>query len=89
MLLVLLRSKLKGIFKGHVSSRQDTAKAMDEFAGQKAVVKKTIVAGLGGKVEFHGTNWRAEADEEIAQGAVVEILSKENLTLKVKVVDNS
>ena len=43
VLLVLLRSKLKGIFKGHVSSRQDTAEDMNEFAGQRAVVKKTIV----------------------------------------------
>jgi len=35
-------------------------------------------------VEFHGTNWLAEADEEIAVETVVEIVGKENITLKVK-----
>ncbi|MHC4750430.1 MAG: NfeD family protein [Planctomycetota bacterium] len=40
----------------------------------------------GGKVELHGTNWVAEADEEIAEGTVVEIIAKDNLTLEVKIV---
>ena len=43
-----------------------------------------IRPNIGGKVEFHGTNWNAVADKEIEVGAVVEITGKDNLTLKVK-----
>ena len=82
--LLFLRKWLKGIFIGHMSSRQNLKEDVSEFVGQKVVVQKKIVPKIGGKVEFHGTNWQAQADEEIAAGAVVEIIGKENLTLKVK-----
>ena len=54
--------------------------------GQRAVVKEKILPKLGGKVEFHGSNWEARADQEIAEGTVVEIIGKDNITLKVKAV---
>ena len=82
--LVCLRKWLKGIFMGHTSARQDLKEDVNEFVGQKVVVKEKIMPNIGGKVELHGTNWQAEADEEIAVGAVVEIIGKDNLTLKVK-----
>ena len=81
-----LRKWLKGIFIGHITSKQDITENLKEFVGQKAVVKEQITPKLSGKVEFHGTNWAAEADEEIAAGAVVEIIGKDNLTLKVRVL---
>ncbi|MHC4096021.1 MAG: NfeD family protein [Planctomycetota bacterium] len=82
--LLLLRKWLKGIFMGHVVSRQDVKENLEEFVGQRAVVKERIVPNSRGKVEFHGTDWQAEADEEIAEGTVVEIIGKDNITLKVK-----
>ena len=82
--LLCLRKWLKGIFLGHTGSKQNLKENLDEFVGQKAVVKKKIVPKAGGKVEFHGTNWLAQADEEIAEGVMVEIISKDNITLKVK-----
>jgi len=82
--LLFLRKWLKGIFIGHSVSKQDLKEDIEEFIGQKAVVKETIKPKAGGKVEFHGTNWLAEADEEIAVETVVEIVGKENITLKVK-----
>ena len=82
--LLLLRKWLKGVFIGHSVSKQDLKEDLEEFIGQKAVVKEKITPKTGGKVEFHGTNWLAEADEEIAEGAVVEITDKDNITLKVK-----
>ena len=82
--LLCLRKWLKGVFIGHSVSKQDLKEDLEEFIGQKAVVKEKITPKAGGKVEFHGTNWLAEADEEIAVGAVVEIIGKENITLKVK-----
>ena len=84
--LLLLRKWLKGVFLGHTVSKQDLKENLEEFVGQKAVVKERIVPKAGGKVEFHGTNWTAQADQEIAEGAVVEIIGKDNLTLKVKVL---
>ena len=49
-------------------------------------MKQKIVPKLGGKVEFHGTNWEAQAEQEIAEGAVVEIVGKDNITLKVRAI---
>ncbi len=84
--LLLLRRWLKGVFLGHTGSKQDLKHNLEEFVGQRAVVKEKIVPKLGGKIEFHGTNWEAQADEEIADGTVVEIVGKDNITLKVKAV---
>jgi len=84
--LLCLRRWLKGIFMGHIVSKQDMTENLEEFVGQRAVVKEKIAPKVGGKVEFHGTNWEAFADEEIAEGAVVEIIAKDNITLKVKAV---
>jgi membrane protein implicated in regulation of membrane protease activity len=82
--LLCLRRWLRGIFVGHIVSRQDMTENLEEFIGQKAVVKERIVPKAGGKVEFHGTDWIAQADEEIAEGTVVEIVGKDNITLQVK-----
>ena len=82
--LLCLRKWLKGIFMGHTSSKQNLKEDIAEFVGQNVIVKEKIVPNIGGKVEFHGTNWQARADEEIAAGAVVEIIGKDNLTFKVK-----
>ena len=84
LLLLCLRKWLKGIFMGHINSKQNMREDLEEFVGERVVVKENITPPLAGKVEFHGTNWQAQADEEIAAGAVVEIIGKDNLTLKVK-----
>jgi membrane protein implicated in regulation of membrane protease activity len=82
--LLCLRRWLKGIFIGHTKSKQDMTEDLKEFVGERAVVKEKITPKLPGKIEFHGTNWQARADEEIPAGAVVEVIGKNNLTLKVK-----
>ena len=84
--LLLLRKWLKGVFLGHTGDKQNLNKDLSEFIGERVVVKKTITPQAGGKVELHGTNWSAEADEEIPEGTMVEITDKDNLTLKVKKV---
>ncbi len=84
--LLCLRKWLKGVFLGHTVSKQNLKENLEEFVGQRAVVKETITPKAGGKVEFHGTNWEARADEEIAEGTVVEIVGKDNITLKVKIL---
>ena len=84
VLLLVLRSWLKGVFFGHVKGKQELTEDLREYKGEKVVVTQKIEPNRRGKVEFHGTNWDAEADEEIAEGAVVVITDKDNLTLKVK-----
>ena len=84
--LLCLRKWLKGIFFGHVKSKQDMTEDIKEFIGERAIVKEKITPKTTGKVELHGTNWVAEADEEIAEGTTVEIIGKENITLKVQVL---
>jgi membrane protein implicated in regulation of membrane protease activity len=84
--LLILRRWLKGVFLGHSGMKQDLKKNLEEFVGQRAVVKEKIVPKIGGKVEFHGSNWEAHADEEISEGTVVEIVGKDNITLRVKAV---
>ena len=84
--LVCLRTWLKGIFMGHVKSRQDMTEDIKEFIGERAVVVEKITPKAGGKVELHGTNWTAEADAEIPEGTAVEVIGKDSLTLKVKVL---
>lgn len=84
--LLCLRSWLKGIFIGHVKGRQDIREDLREFVGERAVVIEKIEPRVGGKVELHGTNWTAQADAEIPAGTAVEVIGKDNLTLKVKVL---
>jgi membrane protein implicated in regulation of membrane protease activity len=84
LFLLILRKWLKGVFLGHTTSKQDLTEDLEDFLGQRAVVKEKIVPKAGGKVEFHGTNWVAQADQEIPEGTVVEVIGKENITLKVK-----
>ncbi len=84
--LVLARSWLKGLFTGYVSSRQEPNTDLVDFVGERAVVIQKITPKLPGKVDLHGTPWQASADAEIAEGSVVEVIAKDNLTLKVKLV---
>jgi membrane protein implicated in regulation of membrane protease activity len=79
--LVLLRKWLKGYFDNKSS---DTGTLLNEFIGERAVVTEMITPTKRGKVEFHGSNWEAEAYEEIQLGTVVEIIDKKNITLIVR-----
>ncbi|MHC4120175.1 MAG: NfeD family protein [Planctomycetota bacterium] len=83
--LLFLRTWLKAVFTGHVKSKQDMTEDLSEFVGERAVVIEAITKA-GGKVEFHGTNWAAQADGEISEGSTVEVIGKDNLTLKVRVL---
>ncbi|MGB9697121.1 MAG: NfeD family protein [Ignavibacteria bacterium] len=85
LLLVLLRTSVKKYFEGKVSKKDLGEELIESVKGEKAVVVSDISPNkIGGKVEFHGTHWNAEADEEIKKGEVVEIMDRKNLVLKVK-----
>ena len=48
--LLLLRKWLKGIFIGHVKSKQDMTEDLNEFIGERVVVKAKITPKASGKV---------------------------------------
>lgn len=83
--LVLFRKKAKGLGRGHVSVKSHEAHGTDSFIGSSATVTEDIEPNVRGKVELFGTSWQATANTVIKKGTVVEIITRENLTLKVKV----
>ncbi|AQT70314.1 hypothetical protein STSP2_03520 [Anaerohalosphaera lusitana] len=85
--LLALRRYLKNIFHGHIRSVQSGKQDLDEFVGQRVTVRSAIPANGTGRVEFRGTEWNATSDDPLAPGEPAEIISKDNLTLKVKKLD--
>ncbi|MDA3951692.1 MAG: NfeD family protein [Spirochaeta sp.] len=77
--LALLRRYAARWFKGD-EQHTDT----DTDAGRTAVVLEEISPDSPGRINFHGTSWRATAfDETIAPGETVTILTKDNLSYTV------
>ena len=86
LLLVLLRGLLRKVFRGHALGAAGIEGNLSEFVGERAVVKQAIAPKRPGKVEFHGSHWAATADGAIEEGATVEIIGQDNITLKVKAI---
>lgn len=86
VLLLLLRRRLQETFLGRVAGKaySDSDEDIVGFVGEKCVVTREITTVVNGRVELHGTNWDATADETIPEGSTVEVISKDNITLKVK-----
>lgn len=78
--LVLLRRWLKNIFTGDKADEVLT----DEYLGRSGKVVEDIKPPLAGRVEIGDAQWAAVADETIPAGSDVEIVSRNNLTVKVK-----
>ena len=82
VLLLVFRNRIKG----RINRPQPAAGGgeSDEFVGRRGLVTREIRSDRAGRVDYRGTTWKAESRERIPQGAAVEILDKENLTLIVK-----
>jgi membrane protein implicated in regulation of membrane protease activity len=83
VLLVFLRKKLKPVFLGYVSSKQNSGQNMDDFFEKEAVVVARIEPGKPGKVEFNGVAWDAVSDDSIDVDFRVRIIDRNGLKLKV------
>jgi len=81
LFIALLRKTLKKTFSGTSEVTEDM---FDAFSGKRATVVEFISPTKPGRVEFNGSNWTAEAEEELDVGMVVRIKSKKNLTLFVE-----
>ncbi len=85
MSLIVFRKHGQHYFEGKVSGKLAPGESLEEVRGQKAIALTAIKPkALGGKVEYNGSPWPAEAEVEIEPGTVVEIITRHNLTLKVK-----
>jgi membrane protein implicated in regulation of membrane protease activity len=83
--LILFRKQGMRYFGGRISGKLAPDQSLDDVKGEKAVVVSAIKPkGVDGKVEFNGTMWAAESDVAIEPGAVVEVIERANLVLKVK-----
>lgn len=82
--LVLFRKKALRS-RGRVAAKHQEAHHIDTMAGSLATVTEGIEPGSLGRVELFGTTWQAISDESIKKGSVVEVVSRDNLTLKVRI----
>jgi membrane protein implicated in regulation of membrane protease activity len=79
-----MRKWIRPVFVGYIRHGERSDDNSTDFVGKKATVIRSIDPVAGGKVEFNGTSWSAEADQAIPEGTIVEIIGKDNLTLKVQ-----
>lgn len=82
--LLLLRRTFKAFLHRKSLPAEESNEELEEFIGQSAVVVQPISPRQKGRVAFRGTEWDAEAFEEIPAGTSVEIIDKKNITLIVK-----
>lgn len=83
--LLLFRKRGKSMFEGRRGGGYGANETIDSIVGEKATVVADIAPHAGGgKVEFNGSHWQAEAQVAIAKGTTVVIVERRNLTLIVK-----
>ena len=68
---------------------EDEEELRDPSIGKLVVTLTKLGPDRLGKVELNGSGWQALAREEIAEGALVQIIAKENLTLTVAPAEKS
>jgi len=81
LFILLLRKTLKKTFSGTTEVTGDTA---DPYTGKRAVVVTRITPTEPGRVEFNGSNWTAESEQELEVNTPVTIKCKKNLTFTVE-----
>ncbi len=80
--LFSLRGIVKKVFIG--DKKDDGEDSIMANGGEKCVVTGSINPPAEGQVKFAGTFWRAEADEDIEEDEVVEIVEQKDLLITVK-----
>lgn len=83
--LLLFRRKLTVLFYDRRLKPHNLPDELEsEFIGQKVSVLDDINPPHPGRVILNGSSWLALADEPVAKGAVVEVINRDGLTLKVR-----
>jgi len=85
VLLFSLRRWLSGQLTGFTGQKEDLNKMPREAVGARVEVAEAIdPQGAAGHVKWKGALWRAQADETIPAGTLVEVVGQDNLVLRVK-----
>jgi membrane protein implicated in regulation of membrane protease activity len=79
--LVLLRRLFKNIF---MDAKSDTAGLTDEYVGRTGTVIQAIRPPRSGRVAIGDSEWTAVAETVLEEGVEVEVVSRSNLTVAVK-----
>lgn len=83
--MLMLRRYAKKWFKGE--SNDEAEGVSGEFIGKDVIVTKAIPGGAAaGTVELKGANWNAICAEPIEKDAIVQVISRDGLTLEVKAI---
>lgn len=79
--LLMFRRRFRSVFKGDVipPSKDD-----DGVVGAIVPVIAPIRSGHPGQIEFRGSHWIAESEEEMAVGDTAVIVRRENIRMIVK-----
>lgn len=80
--LFALRKYIQTVFTG--SAQEDDASVKAEPVADTGVVTEDIVPPGAGRVKYGGSFWKATADEVIREGTTVQIISQDNLEVKVR-----
>ena len=65
-----------------------TTDNLEDIIGRRAIVLEDIDPPKFGLVDLKGTNWKAMADKKLMQGSTVEVIGRDNLVLKVKLISD-
>jgi inner membrane protein len=85
--LWMLRSKIKKKFFS--GKDEPSAELEEEFIGQTATAISAFAAGRKGRVMLRGTEWSAIAEQDIAKGQEVLIVSHKSITFNVRPLADS
>ena len=79
-MLLGLRKWSKPIFYGQSSQSPDE----EELVGARGRVSRAIRPPEEGRVNLHGVEWTASSDTAVEEGCLVQVCSRDNLTLHVE-----
>jgi membrane protein implicated in regulation of membrane protease activity len=81
--LIIFRNRFLSLFNKENAHFTDGVES--DFIGKIATTIEPVNS-VSGKVLFNGTQWKAICDENIPSDKKVQIISKDNITLKIKSV---
>lgn len=82
--LFSLRHWFKQIFTGNTKHATGDGMVTEGLAGEEGIVITAITPDLPGKIQLHGTTWKAKSADCIEPGTHVTVIDQKSLTLIVK-----
>ena len=84
--LVLSRVIFRDFFRGRTVREKEDADD-DGLVGATGVLSQAIEPPVAGRVEVHGSDWKAVSNRPISAGTAVRVTARDNITLTVEPAD--